>query len=285
MAKFDTGTKLGILVALCLLAACLAVIYNELRKFEYAQVYHPSKEIIPWNNPNQVERQEVHFNSADGIRLNGCFFPAAPNSPKKQTALLVCHGNGGNISYLEALYRQLAQTGANVLLFDYRGYGFSEGQPDEEGTYRDAQAAYQWLRQSGFAATNIFVYGESLGGAIAAELVLREPAGGLILEGTPTSIADIGVARYPWLPVRLVNHIKYNTRAKLARVKVPVLIMHSRDDQVVPYPMARQNFAAVNGSQKVFWDLKGGHVAAGEDYHQGLDKFFFTLELMRTRGH
>ena len=272
MAKISTGTKLGILVALCLLAACLAVIYNELRKFEYAQVYHPSKDIVHWNNGNEVERKEVHFNAADGVKLDGWFFPADANSPRKQMAILVCHGNGGNLTYLEALYTRLAETGANVLLFDYRGYGKSEGQPSEEGTYRDAQAAYQWLRQSGFAATNIFVYGESLGGAIAAELVLREPAGGLILEGSPTSIADMGAALFPWLPVRLLNHLKYDTRAKMARVKVPLFVMHSRDDNVVPFRMGQQNYGAANGA-KMFWEVKGGHVSAGEEYHEGMERF------------
>lgn len=281
MAKISTGTKLGIGFALCLLAACLAVVYSELRKFEYAQVYHPTKEVIPWDGGIGEERKDVHFNAADGVKLDGWFFPADANSPRKQMVFLVCHGNGGNITYLEALYARLAETGANVLLFDYRGYGKSEGQPSEEGTYRDAQAAYQWLRQSGFAATNIFVYGESFGGAIAAELVLREPAGGLILEGAPTSVADVGAPLFPWLPVRLLNRLKYDTHAKMRRVKVPLFVMHSREDKVVPFRMAQQNYGAANGA-KMFWELKGAHVSAGEEYHEGMERFLIAIETKRS---
>ena len=172
--------------------------------------------------------------------------------------MLVCHGNGGNISHRLQLTRLLLGTGTAVLLFDYRGYGRSSGAPDEEGTYVDAQAAYQWLRGRGFVERNIIAFGESLGGAVAAELALRELLGGLVLQSTFTGIVDVGRELLWWLPVRWLNTIKYDTRAKLPRTKVPVLVMHSRDDTLVQFHHAEQNFAAAN-EPKLFQETEGDH--------------------------
>ena len=113
----------------------------------------------------------------------------------------------------------LLATGVNVFVFDYRGYGRSQGRPSEEGTYRDAQAAYQWLRQKGFPGTNIIAFGESLGGGVAAELAVRETVGGLVLQSTFTSIPDMGAELFPWLPVRWLGTIRYDTRSKLPRLQ------------------------------------------------------------------
>jgi len=141
---------------------------------------------------------------------------------------------------------------------DYRGYGLSKGSPSEEGTYLDAQAAYQWLRKKGFAAQNIIVYGESLGGGIASELCAREPVGGLVLQSTFTSLPEIGRELYPWLPVRLLSTIKYDTRSKLPRLKIPVLVMHSKEDGLIGFRHSQENFAAAN-EPKFFCELQGRH--------------------------
>lgn len=275
MAKAGKKTKWGISIAIVLLFA-----YIGLRRFEYSQVYHPTKRFFSWVFGKNQSREEVYFHSADGLKLNAWFFPAATNSPRKQEAILVCHGNGGNISYLRELYKRLDETGANVLLFDYRGYGNSEGQPGEQGTYRDAEAAYDWLRQRGFVATNIFIYGQSLGGGIAAELALREPAGGLVLDSTYTSTMDVGVERFPWLPVRLLSAIHYDVHSRLPRIKMPVLIMHSREDRTIRYHFAESNFAVAN-EPKIFFEIKGGHASSGEETHQGMEKFLAAIETAR----
>jgi fermentation-respiration switch protein FrsA (DUF1100 family) len=275
MAKAGRKIKWGGWVIMVLL-----LVYSGLRFFEYYRVYSPSKNFISWTLEKGRTRDDIYFTNADGLKLNGWFFPAATNSPRKQEVILVCHGNGGNISHLRKLYQRLSETGANVLLFDYRGYGNSEGRPGEEGTYRDGTAAYDWLRHSGFAATNIFLYGESLGGGIASELALREPAGGLVLESTYTSLPDVGVKLYPWLPVRLLSTIKYDTRSRLPRIKIPVLIMHSREDRLIPFQLSQENLAAAN-EPKLFWEIKGGHVAAGEECHVGLEKFLSAVEAAR----
>ena len=170
----------------------------------------------------------------------------------------------------------MAGTGAYVFTFDYRGYGASEGKPSEQGTYLDAEAAHAWLIARGFEAKNIIALGKSLGGGIASELALRTPVGGLILQSTYTSIADVGSELFPFLPVRWLNRIKYDTRSKLPRIHVPVLVMHSRDDKVIRFRHAERNFAAAN-EPKMFWPIEGGHTEVLVDgrpgYLKGLEEF------------
>jgi fermentation-respiration switch protein FrsA (DUF1100 family) len=156
--------------------------------------------------------------------------------------------------------------------------------PGEEGTYRDAEAAYQWLVQRGFAGTNIVAFGESLGGGVAAELAVHEPLGGLVLQSTFTSIPDIGSELFPWLPVRWLATISYDTRSKLPRLRIPVLVMHSRADEIVPFHHGERNFAAAN-EPKLFWELPGDHNGAlGNARHfiAGVEQFLGLVEAGRS---
>lgn len=228
------------------------------RWFENSRVYHPMRPLQATGAELGRPYENVFFQTSDGVKLNGWFYPAVANSPRSQLVFLNCHGNGGNISHRLGLYQALLNLGASVFAPDYRGYGASEGSPSEEGTYLDAQAAYQWLRQKGFAAQNIIAYGESLGGAITAELCMREQTGGLVLQSTFTSIPEIGRELYPWLPVRLLSTIKYDTCRKLSHLKIPVLIMHSKDDGLVGFRHSQENFAAAN-EPKFFCELRGSH--------------------------
>jgi hypothetical protein len=250
------------------------------RWFEHSRVYHPTRRLEATGAELGRPFENVFFKTSDGVELNGWFFPAQPNSPRGQMAFLNCHGNGGNISHRIGLYRALLETGANVFTLDYRGYGLSHGKPTEEGTYLDAQAAYQWLRQKGFAGRNVIVYGESLGGGIATELCAREETGGLILQSTFTSLPEIGAELYPWLPVRLVGKIRYDTRGKLPRLKIPVLVMHSRDDRLISFRHSEQNFAAAN-EPKFFCELRGGHndeAWEAPGFETALENFLETVQ-------
>jgi hypothetical protein len=246
-----------------------------LRWFEHSQVYHPSRELEATADGLGRPFEDVSFKTADGVELNGWFFPAGTNSPRAHLAILVCHGNGGNISHRLDLCQVLLQTGAAVFVFDYRGYGRSRGRPGEEGTYCDAQAAYQWLRQKGFRGGNIVVFGESLGGGVASELALRETLGGMVLQSTFTSIPDIGAELYPWLPVRWISTIKYDTRSKLPRLTIPVLVMHSRADDLARFHHAEDNFTAAN-EPKFFCELRGAHNEAAwehPEFREAIEKF------------
>ncbi len=240
------------------LLVALVIVFVMFRWFEHSQVFHPSRQLEA--TPDQLRRpfEDVRFKASDGVELHGWFFPADTKSPLSHLAFLICHGNGGNISHRLGLCAALLQTGASVFSFDYRGYGQSAGRPGEAGTYLDAQAAHAWLRQKGFRAENIVAFGESLGGGIVSELALRETVGAIVLESTFTSIPDIGAELFPWLPVRWLSTIKYDTRAKLPRIKVPVLIMHSRTDDLVGFRHAERNLAVAN-QPKTFCELRGGH--------------------------
>src|SRR5215471_430373 len=149
-----------------------------LRWFEHSQVFHPSRTMDATGAELGRRFEEVALTTSDGLKLHAWFFPAAINSPRAPWVMLVCHGNAGNITDRLDLCRALLSTGVGVFLFDYRGYGRSQGRPSEEGTYLDAQAAHHWLQLKGFAPTNILVFGESLGGGVASELGVRETVGG-----------------------------------------------------------------------------------------------------------
>ncbi len=262
-----------------LLVTCLLVLLM-LRWFEHSQVYHPDRVLTATGAELGRPFEDVHFKASDGVELDGWFFPANTNSSRTRLALLQCHGNAGNIGHRLDTAAALLATGVNVFLFDYRGYGQSQGRPSEEGTYRDAEAACQWLRHRGFAATNIVAFGESLGGGVAAELAVREPLGGLVLHSTFTSIPDIGAELFPWLPVRWLATIRYDTHAKLPRLHIPVLVLHSRVDEIVPFHHAERNFAAAN-EPKLFWELRGDHnspLADAKHFIAGLEKFLRLVE-------
>jgi len=158
---------------LCLLLFSLLFIAVMLRWFEHNQVYHPDRMMTSTGAELGRPFQDVFFQTTDGVELNGWFFPAATNSPRALMAVLLCHGNAGNISHRLEMCQVLLATGVNVFVFDYRGYGRSHGRPSEEGTYRDALAAVQWLQTKGFSPRNILGFGESLGGGVGSELALR----------------------------------------------------------------------------------------------------------------
>lgn len=256
------------------------VLFIMLRWFEHHQVYHPSRARDATGAELGRPFEEAHFQSRDGVALHGWFFPAAVGSPRGSRVLLFCHGNAGNITHRLDTCEALLETGAAVFVFDYRGYGQSRGRPSEEGTYLDAQAAHAWLRAKGFPASHILAFGESLGGAVACELALREACGGLVLQSTFTSIPDIGAELFPWLPVRWIARIRYDTQAKLPRVNVPVLVMHSRADDLIAFAHGEKNFAAAN-PPKLFWELCGDHnnpLADRARFLEGLNRFFELIE-------
>ena len=268
-----------------LLVTCLLIVLM-LRWFEHSQVYHPDRTLTATGAEVGRPFEDVRFKARDGVELNGWFFPAATNSIRRRWVVLVCHGNAGNIGHRLDTCVALLATGVNVFLFDYRGYGRSEGRPSEEGTYRDAQAAYQWLQQRQFSGTDIIAFGESLGGGIAAELALREKIGGLVLQSSFTSIPDVGAELFPWLPVRWLATIRYDTRRKLPRFHVPVMVMHSPADELVRFHHGQANFASAN-EPKIFWELRGDHnnpLADGPHFIAGVEKFLSLVEAGGTVG-
>lgn len=248
------------------------------RWFEHNQIYHPSPTHAA--SAGSLGRfEDVYL--GEKPRLHGWFFPAKAKSPRDQIAVLICHGNGGNISHRLNTTEVLLGLGLNVFIFDYRGYGLSTGTPSEDGTYDDAQSAYQWLKQKGFADRNIIALGESLGGGIASELAVREKLGGLILQSTFTCMPDIGSEVFPWLPVRWICSIRYDTCKKLPKIRIPLCIMHSRSDRLIGFHHAEKNFALAN-EPKLFCELKGDHnntvdIGRGE-FITGVEKLLALIQ-------
>lgn len=220
-----------------------------------------------------LEYHDIAIGTRDGETLHGWWVPHID----ARGTILFSHGNAGNISHRLETLRQFHELNLNVLMYDYRGYGKSTGKPAEEGLYRDLEAAWQWLIEEGDqAAEKIMLSGRSLGGAVTAWLAARVEPACVVLESTFTSVPDLGAELYPWLPVRLLSRLKLDARAQLPGISAPLLIIHSRDDEIVPYDHARKLQAAAGGAAELL-TLSGGHntgfIDARETYVQGLEGF------------
>lgn len=222
--------------------------------------------------------EELTLTTADGERLHAWFLPAH----EARGVLLFFHGNAGNISHRLESLRIFHDLGLEVLIVDYRGYGRSSGRPSEAGLYRDAEAAYDYLtEEQGISSDRLLVFGRSLGAAVAAQLASRRPVAGVILESGFTSVPDLGAELYPFLPVRLLSRYRYDTREALSEVTAPVLVVHSRDDDIIPFSHGRALFEAA-GEPRQFLELEGDHntgfLRSRGRYVQGLEAFLQRLE-------
>jgi hypothetical protein len=240
-------------------------------------VYFPLRELSATPRSYGLDYDEVELRTDDGVALHGWFVPV----PAARATVLFLHGNGGNISHRVEKLAIFNRLGLSVLIVDYRGYGKSAGKPDEEGTYRDARAAWNHLTQARkIPATAIIVCGESLGGAVATQLATEHTPRALIIESSFTSVPDLGAEIYPWLPVRFLSRIRYDSRAAIARVQAPVLVIHSRADDIIPFHHGEALFAAANEPKQLL-EIRGDHNAgfltSGAHYAEGIDAFLRGL--------
>jgi len=238
-------------------------------------VYHPA----PWTDRNwaRVSRlplEDVWFQAADGTRLFGWYVPAS-GTP---AVLLWCHGNAGNIiNRLENMV-ELYRLGISVFIFDYRGYGQSQGTPSEEGLYQDALAAYAYLAQTRrIVPDRIVLFGRSLGAAVAGDLAGREPAAGLILESAFPSIEAMARVHYWGLPAHLLVSAQFNLGERLQRVRMPVLVIHGDRDRIVPLQLGKQVYERAR-APKAFYLVPGADhndliYVGGAPYFERLKRF------------
>jgi fermentation-respiration switch protein FrsA (DUF1100 family) len=240
--------------------ALAAGVWGAARIFAWRSIYRPNPHLDGDPGTAGLAFEEILFATEDGARLHGWWIP----HPAARGSVVYCHGNAGNVSSRLDVAAGLHALGVNVFLFDYRGYGRSSGIATEVRTYRDACAAFEVVRARHDDADNppVVAFGASLGGAIAIELARRKPLRGLVIEGTFSSITDIGVLRYPWLPVRLMNAFPYAAADRIAGVHIPKLLAHSRDDAVVPYPLGQFLYQRA-AEPKAFVELRGDHGEAG----------------------
>ncbi|HEX7082367.1 MAG TPA: alpha/beta hydrolase [Gammaproteobacteria bacterium] len=213
----------------------------------------PSRAILRTPHDIGLAYEDVILRTADGVALHGWFVSGGDR------VLLFLHGNAGNISHRLESIDVFHGLGLSVLIIDYRGYGASEGRPSEHGTYRDADAAWRYLTETReVPPSDIVIFGRSLGGAIAAYLAARTSPGALIVESAFTSIPDLAAELYPWLPARWLSRFDYPTRRFVAEAECPVLVVHSRDDEITPFHHAEAIFAAARDGRALV-ELAGTH--------------------------
>ena len=254
-------------------AAIYAGLMLSLYAFQSRLVYVPSRGSGPTPASLGIAYEDVWLTTEDGVRVHGWFVPGAPGG----RFALFLHGNAGNLSHLTETVVVLRRLGLNTLFIDYRGYGMSHGEPDEAGTYADAHVAWRHLVESrGARPEHIAVIGRSLGGGVASWLAVHERPGALVLESTFTSIPDLAAEMYPWFPVRMLSKIRYDTRDRLSRIRCPVLIVHSRDDELVPFAHGRALLESA-GPDAAMLEITGlhndGFLASGAVYAGGLRAF------------
>jgi len=230
-----------------------------------------------------LEFESLQIATEDGERLHAWWVPAAG----ARGTVLLFHGNAGNMSARLDYLLMFARLGYSTLIIDYRGYGQSTGRPSEAGTYGDAEAAWRWLTATrGIRAEDIVLFGESLGGAVASWLAARHPPRALVLASTFTSVPDLGAEIYPFLPVRLISRIGYDNRARLQAVRAPVLVAHSRADDVIPFAHGQRLFEAAR-EPRAFIELAGGHndgfIFMRDEWVQALARFLEQYAL-RSAG-
>ena len=233
----------------------------------------PGRELIATPQNIGLSYQDVEFVTEDDIRLHGWFIP---NESAEKT-ILFFHGNAGNISHRLESIDIFNRLGLNVFIIDYRGYGQSEGKITEQGSYRDAVAAWHYLVNTrAIDESQIILFGRSLGASVATWLASKQSPSALIIESGFTSVPSMGQRIYPFLPVRWLTHFKYDTMNYIRSVSCPVLVTHSKDDEIIPYDEGLKIFEAAN-DPKHFLEMQGGHNdgfrVSGTGYINGLRDF------------
>ena len=251
-----------------------------MRSAERPFVFYPAP--YPQGNwqPAKLDFEDAHFQSADGTRLHGWFVPCE----HPRAVILLAHGNAGNVTHRADLLRELHdRLHTSVFCFDYRGYGKSDGTPDEPGVLADARAARKWLATSaGIPECEIVLMGESLGGGVAVDLAAADGARGLILKSTFSSIRDVAAADFPYSPVRPLVQIHFDSAAKIPNYHGPLLQFHGDNDHVIPLASARRLYAAAN-EPKHFVLIHGGdhNDPPKAEFYAAIDEFLRTLDRPR----
>lgn len=246
--------------------------------FQERFIFFPTSHLGATPQAIGLTYESVRLTTGDGVGLHGWYLPAA--EPEK--TLLFFHGNAGNISdRLESL-EIFHRLGLNCLIIDYRGYGESEGKPSEEGLYLDAEAAWRYLTETrGVPAERIVIFGRSLGGGVASWLANKHSPSALIIESGFSSVPELAKKYYPYLPVRLIARMRFDTLQRVKSIHAPLLVVHSREDELIPFEHGERIHAAANDPKSLL-TIRGGHndgfFVSGEEYVRGLARFIENPE-------
>ena len=231
-----------------------------------------------------LEYETVNFTASDGVALHGWYVPRDGAS----RVVLFLHGNAGNISHRGESVRIFHDLGLSVLIFDYRGYGLSEGRPTESGLYLDADAAWEFLvDERGVEARDIVIFGRSLGGVVASRLASVVEPGGVIVESAFTSARDVARAVFPLLARITVLRYEFPAARYPGRANAPVLVLHSRDDEIMPFELGARLYEAAS-EPKSFFEMRGDHntgfLLSQPGYARALQQFLANEPTDREGG-
>lgn len=274
--RFAKQVLLAVIVAI-LFWTILLMIFEERFIFfpsPYPDGYYEDARTLPG-------LEDCRFETEDSVKLHGWF--ARADTPI--ATLVMSHGNAGNISHRLPVIKALRDLGFNVFMFDYRGYGRSEGSPNEEGVYRDGRAAFDYVaRRTDVDSTSIILFGTSLGGAVAVDVATHRPAAGLILESTFSSAKDVARVAYPFLPAQFVLRTKFSSDEKIRTIRIPSLFLHGDRDSIIPISLGRRLFEAANEPKKFYVVSSADHNdifwVGGSAYLQQIR--VFALGILRT---
>ena len=246
--------------------------------FQSKLLYFPDKNIIANPGYYGLKYEEVNFKTSDNLNLHGWYVPA----DSARYTLIFCHGNAGNISHRLESIKQFHELGLNVLIFDYRGYGKSEGSISEQGTYLDASAAWHYLvNKKNKKPDNIIVFGRSLGAAIACQLATQKNAAALIMESAFKSVPELAAQIYPFLPVRWMSRFEYNNMENVQKINCPILFIHSRNDEIIPFSHGEKLYS-ISNQPKQFLEISGSHndgfLVSEMKYKIGIKKFMESIK-------
>jgi fermentation-respiration switch protein FrsA (DUF1100 family) len=232
----------------------------------------PPLEAGDWH-PTRFKYEDVSFDSADGTKLHGWFVPY----PKSRRAILYCHGNGEDVSALAELAMMLNETvHASVFFFDYRGYGQSQGRPDEAGCIADGNAAQHWLaKRMGHQLNDVVLMGRSLGSAVAVALAADNGARALVIENAFPTMTDVAAWHYPWLPVSWIMSNRYDNLRRIQHYDGLLLQSHGTQDELIPISFARRLFDSSPSPDKRWLEFPsiGHNSAMPRRYYDKLSSF------------
>ncbi len=251
---------------------CVALIVY-VRFLEASSLFVPSRDVAVTPGQAGFDFEDIYFVTQDHVRLNGWLVKSA-QMPQAAATILYCHGNAGNIGDRIEKLQDFSNLGVNVFIFDYRGFGKSQGRPTEQGMYRDALAAYDYLAsREDIAKNRIVVYGASMGGVAAVDLASQRMVSALIADSTWTNAADMSQTIFPFVPSFLLT-VQLDNANKIKEINVPKLFIHSSDDQTVPFRLGQKLFALAPEPKK-FVQISGSHAQA---YSVSKDVFLAQVE-------
>jgi pimeloyl-ACP methyl ester carboxylesterase len=230
-----------------------------------------------------IPYREISYTTSDNKTISALYVPAG-DVRKDEPVILFCHGNVGTIFQRIDTFHIFRQLGFGTFIFDYRGYGKSSGKPSEKGTYLDAEGAWKYLTQEmKISPQNIIIFGRSLGGGIASYIAEKYKPRAVVIESSFTSVLDIAIWSFPWVPTKQLTKFEYNTLQRLKSFDCPLLIIHSPDDEVIPFVHGKWLYRNAK-EPKQFLKIKGRHyygfLDSGNLYKNGLKHFFVQHQII-----